>query len=510
MINLNIRNIVKRLSGVKPDTVSYIRSFLAGSLYRITNSQDTSDLSTIKAQIDNMRALVTDSQIATALSYYATDATVPNSNGQIIWATPIDSSIASTNASEIINSLFERWNINDYIRDHILELATIGNLYIPTTDLYKDIPDPSYMQHAYIGNNTIAEPDFDIIPSTKLDPEDVIHLYQYGKPKGYVVEPSHIKSSSIIFPNSSIIHFSLGGLLGNYKIQLQLSDKEEEYDIKFSQPLLERAVQPTRTLNLLENALVLSSLCRTVKFINIECGNAEEEEIDAILLEFKNMIEQQLSLNTNNGDIQSYINPQSPNNLIYVPKINGEDPITITDLNMSDATEEDSKLLQYYQDKKLSVLGIPKEAMNFSSNEGLGGAGSVLSQRSALYANVLERIKTSYINGWKEAINTYFTVRGMSGMVNKFQLNMSDIITEQSTITFDKRDSALGQASSAVDLLQTLGVTNQDSYKTLLSEILKEAFDTSGADVNSWNIKVGDEEEMGATGELDLSRGVDL
>ena len=70
-----------------------------------------------------MRNLAKDSQISTALSYYATDCTVPNSSNQIIWATSEDKKVA-----EFINKLFLRWNINEYVRDHILELATIGNL----------------------------------------------------------------------------------------------------------------------------------------------------------------------------------------------------------------------------------------------------------------------------------------------------------------------------------------------------------------------------------------------
>lgn len=47
----------------------------------------------IKSRIVAMRALANDSQVATALSYYATDATIPNSDGQIIWAVPIDKNL---------------------------------------------------------------------------------------------------------------------------------------------------------------------------------------------------------------------------------------------------------------------------------------------------------------------------------------------------------------------------------------------------------------------------------
>ena len=70
--------------------------------------------------------------------------------------------------------------------------------------------------------------------------------------------------------------------------------------------------------------------------------------------------------------------------------------------------KQDAEVLDYYQNKKLSVLGIPKEAMNYNSAEGLGGAGAVMSQRSALYANCLQRLQNAYIQGWREAINTLF------------------------------------------------------------------------------------------------------
>ena len=480
-----VQKLLKPRSNKNQD--SWVRSFIAGSMYRMSDMRGDTDIATIKTQIDVMRALARDSQVNTALSYYATDATTVNTAGQIIWATSDDK-----NCAEIINTLFKRWKVNDYARDHILELATIGNLYIPTTNLYREEPSKT---RASIGValdlNSVPDPDFDIIPSSKVPPEDVVHLYSMGQPMGYILDYEDGVTGYVVHPEESIIHFSLGGLLGDYSITTRDKNNEEvEYDIKFAQPLMDRAAQPTQTLSLLEDALVLSSLIRTVKFINVECGNAEEEEVQVILQQLKDMIEQQLSLNTASGDTQSFINPQSPNNLIYLPRVKGQDAVSITDLNMAEASDADSKLLNYYLDKKLSVLGVPKEAMNFSSNEGLGGAGSVLSQRSALYANSLQRLKTAYMQGWTDAINTYFLMRGMSGLVDKFTLHMSEIVTQQSTITFEKRDAAIGQANSIVELLQSVGVDNAEDYKQAITEILSEVLPMTGANVESWRLNV--------------------
>ena len=289
-------------------------------------------------------------------------------------------------------------------------------------------------------------------------------------------------------------------MLGNYTINCYDKDNNETtYDIMFAEPLMAKAVQPTQTLSLLEDAVVLSSLSKTIRFINVDCGNnnLDETEIAQTLTDIKNAIEQNMSINTNSGDVQSYVNPQSPNNLIYLPKIDGADPISITDLNMQTDQEGDSKLLDYYMDKKLSVLGVPKEAMNFSSNEGLGGAGSVMSQRSALYANSLNRLMTAYMQGWTNALNTYFINRGMSGFVDNFELHMNPIITQQSTIQFERRDSALSQAQAVVDLFKDAGIDNRKELGIALSEILSEVFPQMGSSATGWNIDLSESEEGG-------------
>lgn len=466
--------------------LSYISS---GSLYKISDLRSDNAVTNIKSQIDRMRALAEDSQVSTTLDYYATDATTANASGLIIWATPISDEYKQV--ADIINAKFKQWKVNSYARDHLLELATIGNLYIPTTHFYREEDGKSAKVRVSLDGNTIKDEDFDIVPSTKIPPETILHLWQQGRPVGYVLQPDEQMSDIYLYPEEAVVHFALGGLVGDYTISAKTRDGEDtEYDIQFATPLLAQAVQPTQTLSLLEDASILSQLSRLVKILNVECGNAEEEEIQATLQTIKSMVEQQLSLNTASGDVQSYVNPQSPNNLLYVPRINGQDPISITDLDMSPNSDADNDLLNYYQDKKLSVLGIPKEALNFSSSEGLGGAGSVMSQRSALYANRLQRLETAYIEGWKSGINSYFKSKNLSGYVDKFELHMNPIVTEMSTVNFDRRDAALGQAQTLVELVKGLGVTDEAEIKNSLVEILSEVLPATGNAVTGWDINV--------------------
>lgn len=105
---------------------SLLRRLVTGSFYKVSDLRGSSSIATIKTQIDTMRALANDSQISTALSYYATDATTPNSGNHIIWGTAISPDYQEV--EKIIEAKFSQWNVDAYARDHILELATIGNL----------------------------------------------------------------------------------------------------------------------------------------------------------------------------------------------------------------------------------------------------------------------------------------------------------------------------------------------------------------------------------------------
>lgn len=488
----------ERLFRPKQKPVSRLRSTVAvgGSMYRISDLRTNSDIEDIRTQILVMRALARDSQVSTALSYYVTDATTPNTAGDIIWATASEPKFQEV--ADIINQCFKRWNVNNYAADHILELITVGQFYMPTTEMYREPGVRQRKELTSLDDNTLVNSDYDIVPSYMIPPEDIVHLWYRGVPQGYIYQPSDADSnmfsasSAVSYPESSIIHFSLGGLLGKYHITAQTTDKNMiDYDIQFADPLMTNVVQPTQTLSLLEDAMLLSSLSRAVKFVNVECGDlGEEDEIGAQLQKIKDKIEQQLALNTSTGNVESFVNPQSPNNLIYLARVNGQDAISITDMNMAETTDSDNKLLDYYQNKKLSVLGVPKEAMNFSSAEGLGGAGAVMSQRSALYANRLSRIESAYKNGWRDAINKYFLSRNMSGFVDKFILNMNPIVTNMDQVLFEKRDSAINQAQSLVNLMKDLGVEDSDDYQKAVTEILTQAFPQTGSAVNNWDVDI--------------------
>ena len=86
----------------------------------------------------------------------------------------------------------------------------------------------------------------------------------------------------------------------------------------------------------------------------------------------------------------------------------------------------------------------------------------------------------------------------MSGYVDKFELHMSPVITEMSTVKFEKRDAAIGQASSLIDMLKSLSIEDKDIYISALIEALNESFPRTSSKITSTDIDVasGAEEEF--------------
>ena len=213
----------------KDKNKSILKHILTGSFYRISAMRGSDTLSTIKNQIQTMRALAADSQIATALSYYATDATTVNSAGQIIWATSIDPKFQD--AADIVNAKLKEWNINTYARDHILEIATVGNLYLPTTELYRQEGSLG-KEKVSLDGNTIRNDKYEVVASTKIEPESCVHLWYQGESEGYGIQRED--GSIVRYSENAIIHFALGGLLGDYTLPGRNSDGQDiDFDIQF-------------------------------------------------------------------------------------------------------------------------------------------------------------------------------------------------------------------------------------------------------------------------------------
>ena len=67
---------------------------------------------------------------------------------------------------------------------------------------------------------------------------------------------------------------------------------------------------------------------------------------------------------------------------------------------------------------------------------------------------------------------------------------MNPIITQMSTVSSERKDSALSQADQIISILEKLGVTDEKAYKEALVEVVTEALPTIGSNINGWRMDV--------------------
>ena len=74
---------------------------------------------------------------------------------------------------------------------------------------------------------------------------------------------------------------------------------------------------------------------------------------------------------------------------------------------------------------------------------------------------------------------------------------MQPIITQLETVQAEKRDAAVSQATSLIDMLKGMGVTDPNVYRTATIEALNSAFPQTASALNSIDIDVTEETEEG-------------
>ena len=91
----------------------------------------------------------------------------------------------------------------------------------------------------------------------------------------------------------------------------------------------------------------------------------------------------------------------------------------------------------------------------------------------------------------------YFEQRNLYKYIDAFDLHMNPILTELSTIQFEKRDSAINQASSIIELLKSVNVDDSESVKSAIMEILTDALPRTSSSVADWDIDLSNNEDGG-------------
>ena len=441
--------------------------------------------------------MLEDPIIAAALQMYVDDSCQYNDKGEIIWAEG-----ENKQAVDAANRLIEVLDINKRCWRDIYSLCAYGDLYLR---LYKEGDESDYTT-MYSNDNRGLDLSIMIKPEDTQkkyeeyieavdDPAAIFDLQTKGKTAGFirVCDTSDIQVNSILksqplqtvsngnvisYDRMSFIHIALAESVNRKPELLKIEDEEgktsEIYKIKSGKSILEDAYPVTQTLKLLEDSLVLNRMTRSaiLRLIQIEVGDMPKQDVTNLLHRYRNLFEQKMSMNVQAGQAKAFNSPGPMDNMVYTPTKNGLGAINVQNIG-GDVNVKDIADLDYFNNKKLAALKIPKQFLNFDSPEGIGGNGVSLTKISSRYAHTIIRIQNAYVQGITDLINYFFIDKGLD-YVNKFTVRMVTPSTIEDNERSEKLNNDISQTRDILDLLTDLSEKERlECLKILMSDKLR-------------------------------------
>lgn len=421
--------------------------------------------------------MLSDATIAAAIEMYADDSTQYNfRTGKIIWAESDDKDI-ETAANRLIDVL----GLNEKAWRHIYSLCTYGDLYLR---IYRegDVSDYADLLTSELNSGTQIQTKIQDT-SRKMeeyleyvdDPATIYDLQIKDKTSGFVrLKTSDIKTSDNVYNGLSVkslnldnvniydrrsfVHISLSESVSRNPELLALTDpttgETTVYKVKTGKSILADAYESSQTVKLLEDSMMLSRLTKSalVRILQVEVGDMPKPEVESLLRRVKNMIEQKMALNKNTGEVRSYNSPGPMENIVYSATKDGKGAITSTNLG-GDVNIKDIVDVDYFNNKKLSALKIPKQYLNYDAPEGLGN-GTSLTKLSSRYAHTIMRIQNAYISGITTILNLFFIDKDLD-YINKFTIKMVSPATIEDTERDEQLSTRLDQAQRIIEMLES-------------------------------------------------------
>lgn len=471
--------------------------------------------------------------VAAVLEMYADDATQYNRDGNIIWAESEEPVIA-----EAANRLLRVLDIQGNAWRHIYSLCTYGDLYLR---LYKTGDKPDILDYEESSSNEmkiIAEDQTRQLEERVEyvnDPSTIFDLQEKDRTTGFIKVRSNPNPSSSFIShnfigsgfspaistiqsrncemlyNKAYIHIMLSESINRHPEYISIEDDNGNntvYKIKIGKSALEDAYSSTKRLDLLEDSLALSRMSKSavIRLLQIEVGDAPKPEGENILRRVKNLVEQKMSVNTDNGKTRSYNSPGPIENTIYVPTRGGKGAITTSTIG-GDVDVKSIADIEYFQNLQLAALKVPKQFLNFDSAEGFSN-GTSLTKTSSRYAHTIMRIQTAYIKGITNLLNIFFMDRGLD-YVNKFKIKMVSPATVEDAERDEQLNDKINQTRDIIELADSVGI-DEKAKNEIFVKLLKDFVGSHEiADIVNASLKRKSKNDSGAES-VDLSSEEDL
>ena len=401
-----------------------------------------------QSKINDYREMLRDGVTLSAVELISEDASlVDNDTGLAAW---VESSDNPDFAEMMTSFLRNKFRINDIIYPLAFNIVTFGECFVNTN--YSNI---EYRKEYAVGDYfTIAEP------------EDVVHIYRYGVPLGYLFRPQSKDSSMLedtdkLLPERSFIHF-----ISDRASRDHLSSGSY---IQYGSSFLEAARQYYKQRQLLDDLLILARLTRSsfYRLFSVDVGSASSQDTARMIRELKTAVSSKQSINVSTEVFSSKSSPILTGGNVYFPVRNGQGAVNVQEVggevNVSALADID-----YFDDRYYGALKVPKQFLG-QSDEAPGGIGdTTLTQLDIRYARTVKRCQRIIKSGLKDLIYWYCSIHNI--LPPSFTVEMPRILTAEDTRLSDIQKAEIETTSSILELVKNVDETifeNADKAKLI-------------------------------------------
>ncbi len=396
-----------------------------------------------ESRINDYKEMLKDGVTMSAVELISEDASLIDADtGLAAW---IDSADNPDFAEMATDFLKNKLKINDVIYPIAFNIVAFGECFLNTN--YSNI---GYRKEYNIGDYfTIAEP------------EDVIHIYRYGVPLGYLHKNEKVTDK--LLPERSYIHFISDRANKEY-----IDSKGESY-IQYGASFLEAARPYYKQRQLLDDLLILARLTRSsfYRLFSVDVGAASSQDTARMMRELKTAVSSKQSINVSTEVFSSKSSPILTGGNVYFPVRNGQGAVNVQEVggevNVSALADID-----YFDDRYYGALKVPKQFLG-QSDEAPGGIGdTTLTQLDIRYARTVKRCQRIIKSGLKDLVYWYCSIHNI--LPPSFTVEMPRILTAEDTRLSDIQKAEIETTNSIVELIKAVdenAIENSDKAKLM-------------------------------------------
>ena len=428
------------------------------------------------SRINDYREMLKDGVTMSAVELIAEDASlIDGDTGLAAW---IESADNPDFAEMTTDFLKNKLRINDIIYPLAFNIVAFGECFLNT-----NYSNEEYRKEYNVGDFfTIAEP------------EDIVHIYRFGVPLGYLYRPQNKESilveSDKLLPERSYIHF----ISDRANKDLLTSDSYIQYGASF----LEAARPYYKQRQLLDDLLILARLTRSsfYRLFSVDVGAASSQDTARMMRELKTAVSSKQSINVSTEVFSSRSSPILTGGNVYFPTRNGQGAVTVQEVggevNVSALADID-----YFDDRYYGALKVPKQFLG-QSDEAPGGLGdTTLTQLDIRYARTVKRCQRIIKSGLKDLIYWFCSIHNI--LPPSFTVEMPRILTAEDTRLSDIQKSEIEVTNSIVDLIKAIdegAIENSDKPKLMAALLNRVSNDDDIVDaLNLHKMAKSDESE---------------